>query len=199
VRARFAAPLAALLITVGCSGPDPKDTQTGYPNGFETEIKVAVQFKNPANDKDASLVSAVDTAVAKTIETDRDKILDVSLAEYEKERGEEGTKISKDVVEVVAEDYQLTAEDAAATRKLYEGKTTRFRFTLRRPKARLAPDPQRIEVVLSCVERSWAPGDTLRFAQIFRAALMDQLNEAVYTVAADHKLEPTKPRKVRTQ
>lgn len=197
---RFLAPLAALVFFAsGCAGPDPRDTQAGYPNGFETEIRTAVQLKTSPKAEDATLLTSVDAKVTELLETQREGILTSAIATYDKERLEDGTRITKENVEVLLEDFAVAAEESAATRKAFEGKVTKFRFVLRRPKARLVPEPTRVESVVFCIERSWAPGDTLRFAQILRAEVMDRMAETIYEVAKSQGLEAVKPRRVNTQ
>ncbi len=195
--------LAALVVLLaGCTGPDPKDSQVGYPNGFETEIRSAVALKNSPKTEDATLLTSCDAAVTKVLETERDAMLAAAIDAYTKEQAEVGpdrTKITVENCEVVLEDFSVAAEDLAATRKMYEGKVTKFRFTLRRPKARIVPDPTRVESVVNCNERSWAPGDTTRFPQIFRAEVMNRINGAIFKVASDQGLDPVKPSSARTR
>jgi hypothetical protein len=196
---RIVALVVSTIALAGCASSNPKASQAGYPNGFETEVKMAVALKNAPKAEDATLLTGVDNEIAKTLEAERDAILKKALETYEKERPEEGTKITAENVEVILEDFEVAAEDTAATRKMFEGRVTKFRFTLRRPKARIVPDPTRVEAVVFCIERSWAPGDTTRFPQVFRAEVMDRLNNAIYELAKKQGLDPVKPRSPRTQ
>lgn len=197
--ALLAALLPALVAVSGCASSDPKGTHAGYPNGFETEARMAVQLRNAPKADDATFLTSVDAEIQKRLESDRESMLDAAIAAYEKERGEDGTKITRENCEVLYEDFAVQEEDTAATRKLFEGKVCKFRFTLRKPKARIVPDPTRVEAVVFCVERSWAPGDTLRFPQIFRAEIIDRLNMAIFDVAQKQGLDPVKPRRMRTE
>jgi hypothetical protein len=201
VRVRNVALLAALVVVAGCASSDPKEQYAGFPGGFETPIKTAVQLGTaPAGDeKPTELLASVDNEIAKMLELECNSILDAALAAYDKERPETGTKIAKENCEVVVEDFAVQAEETAATRKQFEGKVTRFRFTLRRAKARIVPEPTRIEAELYCVERSWAPGDTFNFPRLFRAEVMDRVNKKIYAVADKMALQPRKPQAPRTQ
>jgi hypothetical protein len=199
--------LAALAFAAGCS-PDVKDAFTGYPGGFETPVKTVVAIhRAPAGDDSVALVisdaapllAAIDTAITKKLEVEKEKILAEALAEYEQERPQDGSQIKAADCEVLLEDYAVEAENEAATRKSFEGKVTRFRFTLRREKSRIIQDPTRVEALVFCVERSWAPGDTLHFPQIFRAHLQKRLISSIREVAAEQGFKADDTAAARTQ
>jgi hypothetical protein len=193
------APLVALFVALGCT-PNPKDTQAGFKNGFEQEIPSVIELKaSPADNDHTAFLTAVDNEITNCLETEGDAIVAESLKQFEDEGDKDQTKISSKEVEYQLENFSVKVEDDAATRKLFEGKSTHFRFTLRRAKARILPDPMRVQIVVSCVERSWAPGDTIRFPQIFRTKVINHLNKRVYKLAVEAKLDPVEPRAPRTE
>ncbi len=199
MNARFA-PLVALLVALGCGSPDPKNTQAGFKSGFEMEMRSVIQLNaSPVDNDHTAFLTAVDNEITNCLETEGDAIVNESLKQFDDEGEKEQTKIPRENVEYQLESFSVKVEDDAATRKLFEGRGTHFRFTLRRAKARIVPEPMRIEVVVSCIERSWAPGDTLRYPQIFRSRVISHLNRRVFNLARDAKLDPVEPKTPRTE
>jgi len=191
LRTYSVASLAFFLIAAGCSTPDPKYTQAGYPGGFETEIHTVVELKAPPKETDQTvLLTSVDSAVTECLEKNGDKIVANAIERYDQERLPEGTKITPAEAKLQLEDYRIQAEDQAGTNPEFSGKVTRFRFTLRRAKARILPEPMRVEALVFCVERSWAPGDTLRFPQILRKEVMDELTDTVVQLTKAQGFDP---------
>lgn len=193
-RHSVAALLSALVLATGCGSADQKET-VAVARGWEVEIKSAVELKTPPKEDDATtLLTTVDAEVTKLLETQSRNLLAGAIKRYEETAKPEQTKIDPALVEILLETYAVSAIEKSAVRKDVEDRKPRFQFTLRRAKARIVPEPVRVEVTLTCIENSRAPGDTVTFSQDFRAEVLDSVNKLVFELAKSKSLDPVPPR-----
>jgi hypothetical protein len=185
--------VAAALLLAGASTLSAcSATQTfATVRGFETPVKSAIELQQTPKEGDATtLLTSADAELTKLLENGRDKLLADSIDRFEKARKEPGTIINPKNVEIEVENFAVAAADETATRKFPEDKEAHFRFTLRRAKARIVPDPTRIESEITCIENSRSPDDTIPFPQDFRAVLHDTINKTIYDLAKSKGLDP---------
>jgi hypothetical protein len=180
---------AALVASAGCSSPTLRE---GFPRGFDQEIEAGVELKSPPQDA-TTLLTTVDTELTKRLGDDKDKLLDATIADYEKLRGEKGTIIARpDNASIEIEDFNTPG--ARNTRPTFEGEVTKFLFVIRDVKTRIETNPTRIQVRLVNREYSWAPQDTRDFSRLFRAEVRNYIMKTMFDVAKGMDTAPVMPR-----
>jgi hypothetical protein len=151
-------------------------------SGDETAVRTVIPLKGaPRGDP---LVASVDEAVSRCIESHSEEVVATALARYASEGPPGQSPVRHEDVEVLLEDHGAFG----CTSQPFEGNLTHYRFTLRRPKARVVLDPPRIEALVFVVETSWAPTDTARFVDIFKAELRGCLERDIRAIALERGL-----------
>ncbi len=186
--------LSGLVFLGACASNDQKDT-LAVARGWEVEIKAAIEVKTTPKEDDATtLLTSIDTEVTKVLETQARQLVDGAIKRYDATRKPDSTVMDPALIEVVLENFAVQASEGAGVRKDVEDRKPRFSFTLRRAKGRIVPEPTRLEVTLTCVENSHAPGDTTTFSQDFRAEMLDTINKVIFDLAKSKNLDPVPPR-----
>lgn len=189
---------AFIGMLAGCASNEPRDRMVSV-GGLATETTAVVELgKAPADP--APVLDATNEAVKKLLAERMETIVRSATRAFDSSPedasgdSKERTRIEPASVEAVVETPLVRAENSGATRQELTGKTTHFRFTVRRSDAKLGSDPLRIEVPVTVLEDSRAPGDTIGFPQEFRAQLLEHIQSVVAEAARAKGCEPSAPR-----